>query len=550
MDSRRVFHSFWRGASFRYALLGLTLLALLFVGVQLRHLTWRETKHLRFQRDIVNGFYWGSETIKEGRRLSPNDPPNSWHTFWRGYLGLYDQVRRDAYKKQYNLDYPPLRLLVMSIWAREVRAKYPGAEDGTPEYVEPLLRVNMLAELMTAVGIFLLVRLVILRSGGATDSTLLRRLPLAQRAWGCGLCAACVAWLEPSTILDAHAWPQWDVWILPFYLFASIAALKRRWFWCGCLLAAGGMLKGQLLFVAPFFVFWPLWEKRWASALRMLAGFGATIALIASPWLVRDSLGWIVLAAAIGATALPLRWLRSSHVWAFAAGIGAVTAFLIGDLHGGSFAWLKVGFLYGSEHYPYLFISSCYNLPSLMALLDWSLKTPYWSFHLGALHIAFTWQWTLRSLYLVALIFCGLGAARHARNRDPRVLIAIAAPWLVMFALLAQMHERYLLWGAVVSAVALGVNLRLSLLHFVFSIMSAAMITHVLLIDKKLAPTLRAIDFLYRIQPIASWILLAAVAIYLREVLSTRPPLFGPRREVQAPPEEAPLPLIATAEEA
>ncbi|HEX3817976.1 MAG TPA: hypothetical protein VHW03_06795, partial [Chthoniobacterales bacterium] len=291
MDSRRVFRSFWQGASFRYALLGLTLLALLFVGVQLRHLTWRETKHLRFQRDIVNGFYWGSETIKEGRRLSPNDPPNSWHTFWRGYLGLYDQVRRDAYKKQYNLDYPPLRLLVMSIWAREVRAKYPGAEDGTPEYVEPLLRVNMLAELMTAVGIFLLVRLVILRSGGATDSTLLRRLPLAQRAWGCGLCAACVAWLEPSTILDAHAWPQWDVWILPFYLFASIAALKRRWFWCGCLLAAGGMLKGQLLFVAPFFVFWPLWEKRWASALRMLAGFGATIALIASPWLVRDSLG-------------------------------------------------------------------------------------------------------------------------------------------------------------------------------------------------------------------------------------------------------------------
>jgi len=25
-------------------------------------------------------------------------------------------------------------------------------------------------------------------------------------------------------ILDAHGWPQWDVWILPFYLFAALAA--------------------------------------------------------------------------------------------------------------------------------------------------------------------------------------------------------------------------------------------------------------------------------------------------------------------------------------
>ena len=55
-------------------------------------------------------------------------------------------------------------------------------------------------------------------------------------------------------ILDAHGWPQWDVWILPFYLFAALVALKNRWFWCGCLLALGAMFKGQLLFVVPFFV--------------------------------------------------------------------------------------------------------------------------------------------------------------------------------------------------------------------------------------------------------------------------------------------------------
>ena len=81
----------FRRPAVRYTLLGLALLALLFGGVQMRRLAWKETKHLRFQRDIVNGFYWGSQTIKEGQRLSPNEP-DSWRAFARGYLGLYERV--------------------------------------------------------------------------------------------------------------------------------------------------------------------------------------------------------------------------------------------------------------------------------------------------------------------------------------------------------------------------------------------------------------------------------------------------------------------------
>ena len=108
------------------------------------------------------------------------------------------------------------------------------------------------------------------------------------------------------------------------------------------------------------------------------------------------------------------------------------------------------------------------------------------SAHLGPLDLHLTLQWALRLLYLGALALCAGGAARHLRNRDPRVLIAIATPWLLMFALLGQMHERYLVWGAVVSAVALGVNIRLSIVHFIVSAASTAMIVHVMLIDKKL----------------------------------------------------------------
>ena len=46
-----------------------------------------------------------------------------------------------------------------------------------------------------------------------------------------------------------------------------------------------------------------------------------------------------------------------------------------------------------------------------------------------------------------------------------------------MFALLGQMHERYLVWGAVVSAVALGVSLRFNVVHFIISAMSTAMMS-------------------------------------------------------------------------
>ena len=550
MERRPISANIFASLRSRQIPLGLILLALLAGGIGLRRYAWQETTHLRFQRDIVNGFYWGSQVLAEGRRLSPEEKPDSWRAFARGYLGLYDRVQDEAYESNYYLDYPPLRLLVMSIWAREVRAKFPGAEDGTPDYVEPLLNVNLFCELITALGIFLLVRLGVRRASGATDSGLLHRLPPGERGWVCGLLAASVVWLEPSLILDAHAWPQWDCWILPFYLFAALFALTRRWFWCGCLLAAGGMLKGQLLFVAPFFLFWPLWQRRWTRAGRVLAGFTATAALLASPWLLRTPSAWVTVAA-VGIVVATLLWhRRARNTWQWAAGLAGIAAFTVGAWGDGSFAWLKIGFLYGSERYPYLFISSCYNLPSLLSHWNLSLKAPFWSSQLGPLHFVVTLQWTLRLVYLGALILCALGAARHARSRDPRLLLALATPWLLMFALLAQMHERYLLWGAVLSAVALGVSVRLSAVHFLFSVMSATMITQVLLMDKKLGPTLSTIDFLERVRPIASGVLLVCVAIYLRAVLSSRAPLFRPLPRVRRSEEEPQLALAVAAEKA
>src|SRR5438046_1966492 len=327
-------------------------------------------------------------------------------------------------------------------------------------------------------------------------------------------------------ILDAHGWPQWDVWILPFYLFAALAALKNRWFVSGCLLVAGAMFKGQLLFVTPFVVLWPLWQKRWNHALCLLAGFTATVAVIASPWLLRTPTAWLALAAVSGASSSFFLQRKLPHQIAWISGITGCAAFVIASFVGGSFAWLQVGFLYGSEHYPYLVISSCYNLPTLLSQLGWSLKDPFCSVLFGSLHFHLTLQWTLRLLYLGALTVCAYGAARQVRDRDPRVLIAITAPWLLMFALLGQMHERYLVWGAVVSALALGVSFRLSIIHFIISAASTAMIVHVMLIDKKLEATLRAIDVLHSIRPYASVLMLSCAALYFWDALGWRIPAF------------------------
>jgi hypothetical protein len=163
-------------------------------------------------------------------------------------------------------------------------------------------------------------------------------------------------------------------------------------------------------------------------------------------------------------------------------------------------------------------------------------------------HLHLTLQWGLRLIYLGTLALCAGGAARHLRNRDPRVLIAIATPWLLMFALLGQMHERYLMWGAVVSAVALGVNVRLSIVHFLISAASTAMIVHVMLIDKKLDATLPAIGLLDGIRPYASALVLACVAIYLWDTLGLRIPAF--ERRTAKPATTPSLPLGPEPEEA
>jgi len=167
--------------------------------------------------------------------------------------------------------------------------------------------------------------------------------------------------------------------------------------------------------VAPFFLIWPLWQKGWLNALHVLAGFTATAAWVVSPWLLRTPEAWVAFAALASITLLLAVRYNLPHRGTWLAGILGAAAFVIGAFAGGSFAWFEIGFQYGTKHYPYLFISSCYNLPSLLSKLGWSLKDPFCSVRFGLVDLHLTLQWTLRLIYLGALTLCAYGAARQVR---------------------------------------------------------------------------------------------------------------------------------------
>jgi len=100
----------------------------------------------------------------------------------------------------------------------------------------------------------------------------------------------------------------------------------------------------------------------------------------------------------------------------------------------------------------------------------------------------------------------------------------------------------------VVSAVALGVSIRLSIVHFIISAASTAMIVHVMLVDKKLDATLRAIDVLQGVRPYASVLVLGCVTLYFWDVLGWRIPAF--RRAAVKTATAPPLSLGPEPEEA
>src|SRR5438270_9880675 len=89
------------GDFIRGVLVALLVATILLAGIQLRRWIGDTTRHVRYQHDIVNGFYWGSEVLKQAHRSSPDEATaNSWTGFCLGYFALYDHVKHKAYEHE------------------------------------------------------------------------------------------------------------------------------------------------------------------------------------------------------------------------------------------------------------------------------------------------------------------------------------------------------------------------------------------------------------------------------------------------------------------
>ena len=460
---------------------GLLLIAVL--GLAARSWMWEQTRPIRFNLDYENAYRWGSEVLHDARLIDPKDAPatalEGWQRFAQGYLGIYDRVSDEGSRRDrdYWLDYPPLRLLVMSLWTKSVREAHPDRQAPLETDVFPLLRLNTLVDVFSALVMFCLVRLWARRIAAAQGWPQWRVTLLAAGS-------AVLVWLNPAAIVITHGWPQWDSWLLAFYLLAMLAASSSRWFVCGLVLGVAALLKGQILIVSPFFILWALCSAGLPQAFRVLAGWVTGFVALVSPWLLAG-LGQWALPVGLALAAVPVAWFavrrRSSELPWVCVGVAAAV-FSLGIVAGGSFAWYEVGFRYGSRRYLALFTGAVYNLPSLLDDNGWDIMDPVLSLGLHADEpvVVVTLRVALWIAYLVCVTLCALAITYHAKRGRPETLVALGAPCLAMFVWLAQMHERYLLWGAAMSAAAALLSPRLFVYYVLLALGSTGMVLTVM----------------------------------------------------------------------
>jgi len=117
-------------------------------------------------------------------------------------------------------------------------------------------------------------------------------------------------------------------------------SLKKRWFLCGCLLAAGAMFKGQLLLRCAFFcALADLGKRDGCAHCDCSRGLRRRRPLVVSPWLLRTPTALIVVALVGGVSSLIFFGRKFRHPWAWVAGMIALGTFvaersLAAALHG------------------------------------------------------------------------------------------------------------------------------------------------------------------------------------------------------------------------
>ena len=523
----------------------------LIVGCQWRRFMWDYSQPARVRPDIIRDYMSGRDAME------------------KGYLNVYEnQVAvSDAAHK---VDCPPLQLATFAAWAyfnqwyyaadrswnhaqvtTTQTATAPAAGQQGGSNVEKwreehgfsafMMYFNTFMEFMAAAAALLLVRHWVWRTGPPQSRLLVPGYTWLDRQLAMGwrpVAAFLLLWLSPAMILSAHGWPNWDVWVVTFYLWTILLCCWEYWFVAGVVMGLGMMFKGEQFAVVWIFLLWPLFAGQPGRMLRFAAGFVGICGLVVSGWMLTyrpeilpdkparvfdwPALGWV--ASCMGAVVLAngwrlcVRWLRAwwwTPVMALAVylilrpalghwGISAwalvmlavmVVAFawagrlrtqgfvLFGTMgialllcmvyyHGGA-QWWELGFRSGSERGVGLMIGPGNNLCALLERrFGWS--NPMEAVFSIPAKAIFAWPAEAREvdlrelllgIYLILTLISTIAIAIHWRKNDRRFLVAVIVPWLLFYAIPAQIHERYLLFGSTAAAVVIGCSVGLSILN-------------------------------------------------------------------------------------
>jgi hypothetical protein len=241
------------------------------------------------------------------------------------------------------------------------------------------------------------------------------------------------------------------------------------------------------------------------AALALLAGMYPW----ASPAGPR-TLAFLAMAALI---ALPLAYWRHFAWGPWLAAIAAAVLLLGPVLFEGSYAWARVGYIGPTDNHRGMHMGLTYNLAAILrADYHFDVDTEVaWA--------GMTIQQLSRVSYAVLLVLAGAGLAMHSALRSRATLVALAAPWLIMFAVLMQMHERYLTYAAAISAILAGYGVGFTLLHGLITVLAVALLHHP---DVNAARWPGMHEIIHGMYPGAGWAVLLLAGVFMWVIL--RPP--------------------------
>ena len=164
-------------------------------------------------------------------------------------------------------------------------------------------------------------------------------------------------------------------------------------------------------------------------------------------------------------------------------GIGSIGAFGLAMAFDFSFAWITQGFIYGAERTAGQMANrGVNNLPALLRQqFEWSASNQLVMTDLFGGAFSLSIGQLLTVFYALAMVACAVALARHTRRNDARALAAMAAPWMIFFALMPQLSGRYFVWGAASTSLLVGLGFGPMLLHLLISFCAAATVLHVLI---------------------------------------------------------------------